>query len=67
MNFPHKTPVSSKKHHHNSQTSRKYYQVDNLQDIYELTVTVSFTAGYEKVCRSMSKKNSKQLAPVDQK
>jgi len=56
MNFPQKIPVSSGKCHHNSQTSRKYYQVDNLQDIYKLTVTVSFTVGYEKECKSMSKK-----------
>lgn len=67
MNFPHKTPATSRKHHHNSQTSRKYYQVDNLQDIYKLTVTVSFTVAYEKICKNITKKNSKQLGPVDQK
>lgn len=58
INFPHKTPASSRKHHHNSQTSRKYYQVDNFQDIYKLKVTISFTEAYEKVCKSITKKNS---------
>lgn len=66
INFPHKTPESSRKHH-NSQTSRKYYQVDNFQDIYKLTVTVSFTEAYEKVCKNITEKNSQQLGPVDQK
>lgn len=59
MNFPLKTPVSSRKHHHNSQTSRKYYQVDNLQDIYKLTVIVSFTVAYKKVCKKNVQKEFK--------
>lgn len=31
------------------------------------TVTASFTEAYEKVCKSVSKENSEQLASVDQK
>lgn len=47
--------MSSKVDQHSSQTSRKYYQVDNLQDIFKLT----------KACRIMSKRNANLLAYVE--
>lgn len=47
--------MSSKIDQHSSQTSRKYYQVDNLQDIFKLT----------KACKIMSKKNANLLAYVE--
>lgn len=54
MNFSLKIPMSSKIHQHGPQTSRKYYQVDNLQDIFKLSY--SFVMWLMKKCAKLCPK-----------